>query len=116
MLDDYDSVPYTDEKDILTFMNTFIVKMKFFKNKAGQEIGFKLELLNQGFTYLDGGVGGTKKEIQVEDADGEMQPVATPQLLSPTGELTTEASYTERTAHDLIGFAQFGLPNEFPVY
>ena len=34
MLDDYNSVPYTDEKDILTFMNTFTVKLNFFKNKV----------------------------------------------------------------------------------
>ena len=113
MFDDYIPEPYTDEEGILTFNNTFIVKLKFFKNKDGQEIGFKLEILNQGFNFLDGGI---KKEFQVEDADGNMQPVATPQLLDENGEPTDTPTYTERLPFDLQDFSQFGLPNEYPIY
>lgn len=113
MFDDYIPKAYRDEDGILTFKNTFVMKMKFFKNKGGEEIGFKLETLNQGFNYLD---GGTKKEFQVEDDNGDLQPVATPQLLAPDGTPTDTPSYTERNPFDLSDFSIFGLPNNYPIY
>lgn len=112
MLDDYKPKPFVDEKGYLTFRNTFDIKLKFFKNVSGEEIGFKLETVASSFNQL---VGGELEEITVKDKDGEEVPVATPQLVDQNGAKTTTPYNQEWVVHDLTSFRAFGLPTSYPV-
>lgn len=115
MLDNYTPDPSRETEDVISFFNTFAIKLKYFKNKAGEQIGFKLEQLNEGFNFLPAGVSADKQEFTVKDDDGEPVPVATPQLLAENGDTSTTATYTERVANDVIEFSQFRLPTSYPV-
>ena len=117
MFDDYEPTPYYDSEDNLTFRNRFTIKLKFFRNKAGKQIGFKRESLQAGFNQL---VAGVKEEIKVADPEfpsdrTKDQPVATPQMLDTNGELTTTPFYVENVTFDLTDFGQFNLPTSYPV-
>jgi len=120
MFDDYQSVPYWDEEGYLSFKNTFTFKYKFFKNKAGKEIGFQLEAVNQGFNEKDDTAPNGKVEIKVADPEFPTDrtkdvPVAVPQMLTEAGLKTNEPFYQEWVVHDLLDFTQFGLPTAYPV-
>lgn len=117
MFDNYDPQPYYDNQDNLLFKNTFTIKLKFFRNKAGKQIGFKRESLQAGFNQL---IAGDKVEIRVKDPDDptnaeKEQPVATPQMLDENGAVTTTPYYVENVTYDLIDFGQFSLPTSYPV-
>ena len=117
MFDDYDPQPYYDDEGNLTFRNTLTIKLKFFRNKAGKQIGFKRESLQAGFNQK---VAGVKEEIRVADPEAPTdrtkdQPVATPQMLDVDGALTTTPYYVENVTYDLIDFGQFSLPTAYPV-
>ena len=126
MVDDYQTESFRDEEGFLTFFNTTSIKTKFFKNKAGLLIGFKLEALAVSFNQL---VNDELLEITVKSittpanpsADppvvevSEQVPVAEPQLIAEDGTQTTEAFYQEWMPFDLISFSQFGLPTSYPV-
>ena len=121
MLDDYDPTPYYDDDDNLTFKNRFTIKLKFFKNKAGEQIGFKRESLQAGFNQING--DGVHAEITVKspvDPDDlskgyTLEPVATPQMLDANGAVTTTPFYVENVTFDLTNFGQFSLPTAYPV-
>ncbi len=123
MLDDYQPTPFRETEDVISFLNKYTFKLKFFKNKAGKQIGFKLENLNAGFNYL---VGTTPFEFKVKSLpDPEAaesgtnvavwEPVATPQLLNADGTEATTPSYTEFVVNDVVNFSQYGLPSSYPV-
>jgi hypothetical protein len=117
MFDDYDPQPYYDDEGNLTFRNRFTIKLKFFRNKAGKQIGFKRETLQAGFNQL---IAGDKVEIRVKDPDDptnveKEQPVATPQMLDSSGAVTETPYYVENVTYDLIDFGQFNLPTSYPV-
>lgn len=112
MLDDYRPVPHRDNDGFLTFRNTFVFKLKFFKNRSGQEIGFKLESLAASFNELS---DGDLTEITVKDNNDNDVPVATPQMIDETGSKTTSPYYQEWVIHDLANFSSFGLPSSYPV-
>jgi len=126
MIDDYQTEPFWDEEGFLTFFNTTSIKTKFFKNKSGELIGFKLEALAASFNQL---VEDELLEITVKSittpanpsADppvaevSEQVPVAEPQLIDELGVQTTEAFYQEWMPFDLISFGQFGLPTSYPA-
>lgn len=125
MLDDYQPEVYRESEDIVSFENTFTFKLKYFKNKANERIGFKLENLNAGFNYLVS-AEGEPLEFKVKSLpDPEepesatnvatWEPVATPQLLNADGTKATVASYTEFVVNDVVNFAQYGLPSSYPV-
>lgn len=121
MFDDYITEPFREEHDVISYKNTLTFKLKYFKNKKGDQIGFKLETLNSGFNYID--AEGKRAEIKIQtavDPDDLTKgytwvPVATPQLLTEDGFLTDTASYTEYVINDVINFNQFGLPSSYPV-
>ncbi len=120
MLADYQSEPSVDEKGFTTFLNTFVIKGLFKKNKSGQIIGFKKESLARGFNQLE---NGEKVEIKVKSVkdpsanpiEFEEVPVAEPQMLDANGILTTTPYYQEWVTQDLHNFANFGLPSSYPV-
>lgn len=121
MFDDYRTQPFRENEFVISFKNTLTFKLKYFKNKAGDRIGFKLETLNSGFNYID--EEGERAEIKIQTAKDpddlskgyDWVPVATPQLLTEDGFLTETASYTEYVVNDVINFSQFGLPTSYPV-
>ena len=121
MFDDYSPQPYYDDEGNLTFRNTLTIKLKFFRNKAGKQIGFKRESLQSGFNYID--ANAVLSEIKVSspvDPDDlskgyTQEPVATPQMLDVDGALTTTPYYVENVTYDLIDFGQFSLPTAYPV-
>jgi len=124
MIDDYQTEPFYDEEGFLTFFNTTSIKTKFFKNKSGELIGFKLEALAVSFNQLvdDELLEITVKSITtpastnpVVDEVSEQVPVAEPQLIGEDGTQTTTAFYQEWMPFDLISFSQFGLPTSYPV-
>lgn len=120
MFDDYQSTAFWDEEGFLTFKNTFTFKYKFFKNKAKEEIGFKLEAVNQGFNKKDATAPNEKAEIKVADPEFPTDrtkdvPVAVPQMLTEAGVVTNEPFYQEWVVHDLLDFTQFALPTAYPV-
>jgi len=125
MFDDYTTKPFWDEEGYLTFRNTFVFKLKFFKNKAGQQIGFTLESASQGFNFLDTGNANQLTEIQVADPNFPTNrkkdvPVANPMPLDINGQSPLQAGYTEPAyqefvVNDVIDFSTFGLPTAYPV-
>lgn len=117
MLDDYQTEPYREEEDVLSFMNTYTFKLNFFKNNAGTRIGFKLENVSAGFNQI---VSGNKVEIRVKDPEDptnaeKEQPIATPQMLDENGAVTDTPYYQEWVVHDLVNFSTYGLPVNYPV-
>jgi hypothetical protein len=117
MFEGYKPSPYRDAEENLLFKNTFTIKLKFFENKAGEQIGFKRESLQAGFNQI---VAGDKVEIRVADPEAPTdrskdQPVATPQMLDSAGLLTETPYYVENVTFDLVSFAQFSLPTAYPV-
>jgi hypothetical protein len=117
MLDDYQPEPYYDEEGHLTFKNRFSIKLKYFRNEAGQTIGFKLESLQAGFNQI---VDGDKVEIRVADPEAPTDrskdvPVAEPQLLDQNGALTETPYYVENVIDDLYDFGLFNLPTAYPA-
>jgi hypothetical protein len=125
MFDDYSTKPFWDEEGYLTFRNTFVFKLKFFKNKAGQQIGFTLESASQGFNFLDTGNANQLTEIQVADPNFPTDrkkdvPVANPMPLDINGQSPIQAGYTEPAyqefvVNDVVDFTTFGLPTAYPV-
>lgn len=115
MLDDYQPEVYRESEDIVSFENTFTFKLKFFKNVDGERIGFALETLNAGFNFLDPANSNAKTEITVKDKDDNDVPVATPQLLDASGNVSTTPTYREWIVNDVVNFAQYGLPSSYPV-
>lgn len=120
MFDDYQTVPYWDTEQNLTFKNTFTFKMKYFQNKAGVLIGFTLEAASQGFNSKDVTAPNNKVEIKVADPDFPTDrtkdvPVATPQLLDADGLVTAVPFYQEFVVHDILDFSVFSLPTSYPV-
>tara|TARA_R110002167_G_scaffold256475_1_gene462848 strand:+ start:1062 stop:1988 length:927 start_codon:yes stop_codon:yes gene_type:complete len=122
MLADYKPKPFRDSEGYLTFKNTFAVKLKFFKNKAGDEIGFKLETVAASFNEL---VNGALQEITVKTRSNpdesdpakfkyDYVPVATPQFIDEAGAKTNTPYYQEHVVHDLASFRAFGLPTNYP--
>lgn len=117
---DYQSEPSYDEEGYLTFLNTITIKFKFFKNVSGQEIGFKLEVLNAGFNKI---LDGERTEIKVRTPKDESDiskgfdyvPIATPQMLDESGAPTTTPYFQEWVVHDLMSFSSLGLPTSYPV-
>ncbi len=128
MFDDYQTEPFYDEEGFLTFFNTYSIKTKFFKNKAGLLIGFKIESMEASFNAIVGtGEDAKLLEVQVEsllkaadpeagtEATFELVPKAEPTLIDENGRETTVAFYNEWMPFDLISFSQFGLPTSYPV-
>ena len=127
MFDDYTTEPHWDEQGYLTFLNTYAIKCKFLKSKAGDQIGFMIEALAASFNFLND--DDIREEIKVEsvvtEADPsatppvekvvEMVPVATPQLIDENGAQTETAYYQYWVPQDLISFSPFGLPTSYPV-
>lgn len=112
MFDKYTTKPFWDEEGFLTFRNTFFLKFKYYKNEAGNEIGFKLESVEQGFNQI---VGGEKEAIKIPDEDGNLVLTSIPLMLNAAGAVTDTPFYKERVSLDLIDFSQFALPTSFPV-
>ena len=117
MLDDFQPEPYQEGEDVLSFLNTYTFKLKFFKNTSGSQIGFKLETLSAGYNQI---VSTKKVEIRVKDPDSpddstKDQPIATPQMLDVDGAVTTTPYYQEWVVHDVVNFSVFGLPTNYPV-
>lgn len=120
MFDDFDTEPFYEDEDIVSFLNTYTFKLKYFKNNAGEQIGFKLENVAAGFNQTSATAPNGKSEIRVADDEfptdrTKDQPVATPQLLDANGAVTDTPYYQEWVVHDLANFAAFGLPNNYPV-
>jgi len=120
MFDDYQTQPYWDTNGNLTFRNTYTFKFKYFKNQAGEQIGFKLEAVSQGFNSKDATAPNGLVEIKVADPEfptnrAKDVPAATPQLLDAGGLVTIVAFYQEFVVHDVVSFDAFGLPTSYPV-
>ena len=120
MFEGYKPRPYRDSEENLLFKNTFIIKLKFFKSKTGEQIGFKRESLQAGFNQIIEGEPAEIKVRSVIDPDAvplkyTYEPVATPQMLDVDGVLTTTPYYVENVTFDLVSFAQFSLPTAYPV-
>jgi hypothetical protein len=117
MLADYSPEPHYDEDNYLTFQNTFKIKMKFFKNKQGSEIGFKLETLASSFNEL---IGGKLTAIKVADPEFPTDRkkdilAANPIMVSASGKQTSSPHYQEWVVHDTTSFSRFGLPSNYTV-
>ena len=117
MLDDYIPKPHYDEEGYLTFENTFKIKLKFFKNKSGTEIGFTLESLAASFNQL---VAGQLEAIKVADPQAPTDRskdilAATPQMVDAAGAVTSTPYYQEWMPFDSVSFSQFGLPSNYTV-
>jgi len=117
MLDDYIPKPHYDEEGFLTFENTFKIKLKFFKNKSGTEIGFKLESLAASFNQS---VAGQLEAIKVADPQAPTDRskdilAATPQMVDAVGAVTSTPYYQEWMPFDSVSFSQFGLPSNYTV-
>ena len=126
MLAAYESDPVRDEEGYLTFYNTYTIKGNFKVSKSGDVIGWKIELLSQGFNEI---VNGKHQGIQIEEQtnkgnegnDGpkyEWVPVAQPQMLDSSGQSTTDpsdADYKTYLVHNEESFSAFGLPTNFPI-
>jgi hypothetical protein len=117
MLDDYSPEPHFDDDGYLTFRNTFKIKMKFFKNKAGEEIGFKLETLAASFNQL---VTDQLEAIKVADPEFPTDRkkdilAANPLMVDVNGVKTSTPFYQEWVVHDVVSFGQFGLPTNYTV-
>jgi len=120
MFDDYQTIPRWDNEGNLTFRNTFTFKLKYFKNQAGDLIGFTLEAASQGFNSKDLTAPNGLVEIKVADPESPTDrakdvPVATPQLLDENGLVTSTPFYQEFIVQDVIDFTGFGLPTSYPV-
>ena len=121
MLADYQSNPVIDDRGNLTFRNTYTIKGLYKKNKSGQVIGFKQEVLARGFNEINS--EGVKTEIIVKtpkDSDDLSQgyddvPTAEPLKLSSTGSVTDTPYYQEFVIHDLYDFSNFNLPSSYPI-
>jgi hypothetical protein len=118
MLDDYIPKPHYDEEGYLTFENTFKIKLKFFKNKSGDEIGFKLESLAASFNEI--GDDGELDAIMVKNPEYPTDRkkdilAATPQMVGADGKKTTTPYYQEWMPFDSVSFSQFGLPSSYTV-
>lgn len=119
MLEDYQPEPFREIEDVVSFMNTYTFKLKYFKNKDGDRIGFKLENASTGFNQI---VEGEKVEIKVKSIVPDSDPVefteeptATPLMLNEDGAVTDTPFYQEWVVHDLVNFASYGLPTSYPV-
>jgi len=120
MFDDYSTTPYWDTEGNLSFRNTFTFKLKYFKNKAGDFIGFTLEAASQGFNSVDVTAPNGIVEIKVADPQfpnnrAKDVPIATPSLLDAGGLVTAVPFYQEFVVHDVVDFDGFGLPTSYPV-
>lgn len=125
MFDDYKTQPFWDEEGYLTFRNTFTFKLKYFKNKAGDQIGFTLESASNGFNFIDLANGNQLTEIQVADPNFPTDrkkdvPTAQPLPLDIAGQSPVQGGYAgpayqEFVVNDLIDFTTFGLPTAYPV-
>jgi len=120
MFDDYQTEPHWDVEGNLTFKNTLTFKFKYFRNKAKKLIGFTLEAASSGFNSKDATAPNGRVEIKVADPQfptdrSKDVPVATPQLLSEAGLVTSTPFYQEFVTLDVIDFTTFGLPTSYPV-
>jgi hypothetical protein len=112
----YETEPSVDEAGFTTHLNTYTIYGNYKTNKSGDKIGFKLELLSQGFNEIK---EGEKAEIKVAGGFDENnnpidpQPVAQPQMLDESGAVTTEPFYQEFVVHNLIDFSRLGLPSSY---
>ncbi len=126
MLAAYESKPVRDEEGYLTFYNTYTIKGNFKVSKAGDVIGWQLELLSSGFNEIR---NSKYQAIQVEEQtnkgnegnDGPKYawvPIAQPAMLDDNGQATTDpanANYKTFLVHNTANFSSFSLPSNFPV-
>ena len=101
--------------------NTYSIKLKYFRNRLGKIIGFKLETLQSGFNQI---VDDVKVEIRVADPEfpddrTKDVPVSEPQLIDEDGALLNGLVvlpvYKENVVDDLYDFRLFALPTAYPV-
>lgn len=125
MFDDYQTKPFWDEEGYLTFRNTYTFKLKYFKNKAGNQIGFTLEAASNGFNFIDLTNANQLTEIQVADPNFPTDrkkdvPTASPLPLDIAGQSPVQGgyigpAYQEFVVNDVVDFNQYGLPTAYPV-
>ncbi len=123
MLAAYESDPVYDEEGYITFYNTYTIKANFKTSKDGDVIGWKLEMLSQGFNQIVDGIHGeirvqSPKDPEADPVKYEWVPVAQPQMLDENGKATTDpaaADYKTYLVHNETSFSSFGLPSNFPV-
>ena len=113
-LSDYRIERGQDQDGNAFYTQTFEFKLNFNKSKdTGETIGFKEEIGNTGFEYLDG--NGKLQDIMLDGS-----PSSTPRYLDENGGYSETSqptpNYIQFVINDLNNFASFKLPTRYPNY
>ena len=114
-LSDYRIERGQDQDGNAFYTQTFEFKLNFNKSKdTGETIGFKEEIGNTGFEYLDG--NGKLQDVQTSDGS----PTSTPKYLDSNGGYSKTnqptPNYIQFVINDLNNFSSFNLPTRYPNY
>jgi hypothetical protein len=112
MLSDYRFQPVYDDLGNVTYDVTYAFKTNYKKNVSGNQIGFKIELLNAGFSfYATASTASSKRFYENDDGSYPVDPVKINQ--DGTVPVVTP-SYNEFVIHDTEDFSTWGLPTAWP--
>jgi hypothetical protein len=112
MLSDYRFQPVFDDVGGVTYDVTYAFKTNYKKNVTGDQIGFKIELLNAGFSFFSTlNDPTTKTKYENDDGSFPVDPVK----INEDGTVPNVTPfYTEFVIHDTEDFSTWGLPTAWP--